>query len=51
MSDQEKQIRDDQADVVSGGTIPIDPPVRPPSNPVGGRVPDPIQRPSNPAGR
>jgi hypothetical protein len=34
MSDQEKQIRDEQAEAVSGGVIPIDPPVRPPSNPV-----------------
>jgi hypothetical protein len=51
MSDQEKQIRDDQIDPVSGGrghTIPIDPPILPHSNPTQGRVPDPIQRPSNP---
>jgi hypothetical protein len=46
MSDQEKQIDDNQTDVVSGGVIPIDPPVRPPSNPVGPREPFPIK--SNP---
>jgi hypothetical protein len=34
MSDQNKQIRDDQADVVSGGMLPVDPPVHPPTNPV-----------------
>ncbi|HLY03139.1 MAG TPA: hypothetical protein VKR56_11680 [Candidatus Cybelea sp.] len=48
MSDQEKQIRDDQADVVSGGVIPIDPPVHPPSNPVPPRFHDPIPRKTNP---
>jgi hypothetical protein len=41
MSDQNKQIRDDQADVVSGGMLPIDPPVHPPTNPVSPR--DPIK--------
>jgi hypothetical protein len=53
MSDQEKQNSDDQVESVSGGrghTIPIDPPIRPPSNPTQGRVPDPIERPSNPVG-
>jgi hypothetical protein len=53
MSDQEKQNSDDQVDSVSGGrghTIPIDPPIHPPSNPAQGRVTDPIERPSNPVG-
>jgi hypothetical protein len=48
MSDQDWEIRDDQADVVSGGTIPIDGPVRQPTNPT--REHDPIKPPkSNPA--
>jgi hypothetical protein len=52
MSDQEKQNSDDQVDSVSGGVIPIDPPIhQPPTNPVQGRVPDPIHPPSNPVGR
>ncbi|HLY01313.1 MAG TPA: hypothetical protein VKR56_02310 [Candidatus Cybelea sp.] len=51
MSDQEKPIRDDQVENLSGGVIPIDPPIHPPTNPAQGRVPDPIQRPSNPVGR
>ncbi|MGC9992273.1 MAG: hypothetical protein ABSD52_07765 [Candidatus Cybelea sp.] len=52
MSDEEKNS-DEQVDSVSGGghhTIPIDPPMRPPSNPVQGHVPDPIRHPSNPVG-
>ncbi|MGP8101864.1 MAG: hypothetical protein ACLQHL_14080 [Candidatus Cybelea sp.] len=49
MSDEEKNS-DEQVDTVSGGVIPIDPPMRPPSNPVQGHVPDPIRHPSNPVG-
>ncbi|MGA2760565.1 MAG: hypothetical protein ABSF08_09635 [Candidatus Cybelea sp.] len=49
MSDQEKNS-DEQIDSVSGGVIPIDPPIRPPSNPTQGRVPDPIRPPTTPVG-
>jgi hypothetical protein len=52
MSDEVKNS-DEQVDSVSGGrghTIPIDPPMRPPSNPTQGRIPDPIRRPTDPVG-